>query len=233
MKIRFLLEIAVETVEAAEAAERAGADRIELCEDLHVGGITPPGALLEATRKKVKIPIFVMIRPRAGDFVYSTAEFEEMKVGIAAAKRAGADGIVLGVLTHGALVDSKRTRELVSLSNPLPVTFHRACDETTDLPQAMEDVIQTGATRILTSGGDKTALEGMTTIARLVAAAAARIIIVPGAGINPQNISQIVTTTRAREFHSGLSSTLPYPRGDHHRFQEEIRKLIASLKSNC
>ena len=231
MKISPLLEIAVETLEAAQAAQRAGAHRIELCGNLDVGGVTPSAAVLNAARKQLHIPFFAMIRPRAGNFVYSAAEFAEMKASIAAAKSAGAQGIVLGTLTQDARVDIERTRELVSLAKPLPVTFHRAFDETKNLPRALEEVIQTGATRILTSGAARTAFEGMKTIAELVTVAAGRITIVPGAGISPENISQIAVTTRASEFHAGLSSLLPYPRTDFAAFERGVRDLVEKLRS--
>jgi copper homeostasis protein len=226
-----LLEIAVETLEAAQAAQRGGADRLELCAELHLGGITPPLALLNSARTDLRIPIFVIVRPRAGDFMYSAVEFEEMKAGIAAAKNAGANGIVVGILTHRARVDIPRTGELVALASPLPVTFHRAFDEIANLPKGLEDVIKTGATRILTSGGAKTAFEGRHTIASLIAAAAGSITIVPGAGINPQNISQIAATTRASEFHSGLGRGLPYPRTDYLAFERSVRELVDELRS--
>lgn len=231
MKTYPLLEIAVETMEAAEAAQRAGADRVELCAELQASGITPPTSVLNAVRKKLRIPIFVMVRPRPGDFVYSAAEFQEMKTSVAAAKNAGADAVVFGVLTPARTVDIHRTRDLVTLAQPLPVTFHRAFDETNDLSQALEDVIQTGATRILTSGGAKSALEGVNAIAQLVKTAAERITIVPGAGINAKIISQIAATTKAKEFHAGLSSAFPYPRADHTAFELSVRELAAKLQS--
>lgn len=229
----FLLEIAVDTVEAAAAAERGGADRLELCGDLSVGGVTPDAALLRALREQIRIPVFVMIRPRAGDFVYSAAEFEEMKASIAAAKELGADGLVLGILNLDNSVDIRRTRELVSLAKPLPVTFHRAFDETADLSRALLDVVQTGAARILTSGGATTALEGAHNIASLIAAAGERITIIPGAGINVDNILilHVALLARVREFHSGLSSALPYPRADYAVFERGVRELVAKLRS--
>src|SRR5882762_6710809 len=153
MKRRCLLEISVENVEAALAAERGGANRIELCEDLSVGGVTPGADLVSAVRAEVRLAIFVMIRPRAGDFLYSGAEFAEMQRSITGAKESGMDGVVLGVLTKDLRVDVERTRELAELAKPLPVTFHRAFDEAADLRQALEEVIQTGAHRILTAGG--------------------------------------------------------------------------------
>jgi copper homeostasis protein len=226
-----LLEIAVETVEAALAAERAGADRVELCSNLRLGGVTSDAALLTSVRKHIQIPVFAMIRPRVGGFVYSAPEFEQMKTSIAIAKNVGANGIVLGILTPDARIDTARTRELISLANPLPVTFHRAFDSTEELSQALEDVLQTGASRILTSGGTSTALEGQANIAKLVAAAGDHLTIVPGAGINAGNILQVAAATQAKEFHSGLSSALPYPRTDYTSFEKEVRKLVAKLES--
>jgi copper homeostasis protein len=229
MNQRCLLEISVESLEAALAAERGVADRIELCADLFVGGVTPGAALLRTVRAQVRIPIFSMVRPRAGDFVYSNTEFMEMKHFIGDAKEFGMDGIVLGVLTKDHQVDVERTRELVELAMPLPVTYHRAFDDVADLRQALEDVIQTGARRILTSGGTKSALAGAAVLAELVAAAGDRITIVPGAGINASTISQVVKQTGAREFHSGLGSTLPYGSSDYEKFETEVQKLAERL----
>jgi copper homeostasis protein len=226
-----LLEIAVDTMEAAMAAERGGADRVELCGDLSVGGVTPDAALLRAVRKQIYIPVFVMIRPRAGDFVYSAAEFEEMKASIVTAKGLGADGLVLGILKRDKSVDIQRTGELVSLGKPLPVTFHRAFDETADLSRALDDVVQTSAERILTSGGAPSALEGAENIASIVDAVAERITIMPGAGINADNILQVAAVTRAREFHSGLSGALPYPLTDYVALERGVRELVAKLRS--
>jgi copper homeostasis protein len=229
MKQKYVLEISVEMIEAAKAAERGGADRIELCENLSVGGLTPSTELMRAVRAQLRIPIFSMVRPRAGDFVYSGAEFAQMERSVASAKESGMDGVVLGVLTKDRRVDIERTRELVEFAKPLPVTFHRAFDEARDLRQALEDVIETGASRILTSGGAKTAAEGAIVLSELVAAAENRIVIVPGAGNNAANILLVVQKTRAREFHSGLSTALPYGSHDYKRFEEEVGKLAEQL----
>jgi copper homeostasis protein len=229
MTQKYALEISVETLEAAKAAERGGADRIELCGNLSVGGVTPSAELMRAVRAQIRIPIFVMIRPRAGDFVYSNAEFAEMKRSIADAKESRMHGVVLGVLTKDRRVDVARTRELVEFAKPLTVTYHRAFDETPDLREALEDVIKTGASRILTSGGAKTAAKGAVVLCELIAAAENRIIIIPGAGNNAANISQVAQKTRAREFHSGLSSALPYGSHDYERFEEEVRRLAEQL----
>jgi copper homeostasis protein len=229
MPRKYLLEISVDTLDKAIAAERGGADRIELCAELSVGGLTPPQELLRAVREKVRIPIFSMIRPREGNFVYSPAEFAEMKRSIAIAKEAGTNGVVFGILRKGGRVDVDRTRELVELAQPLPVTFHRAFDETANLGEALEDVIRTGAARILTSGGAKSAPEGAATLAELVRAARDRVLLVPGAGISVANITRVKEQTGAREFHSGLSSALPYSSQDHRAFEAEVRKLAEQL----
>lgn len=229
VKNEFLLEISVQSSEAALAAERGGADRIELCDNLAVGGITPGVNLMRAVREQVRLPIFAMIRPRGGDFVYTDSEFAEMKHAIRVAKESGMDGVVLGVLKEDRRVDVERTRELVELARPLPVTYHRAFDECADLRHALENVIQTGAMRILTSGGAVGAPEGAATLAELAAAAHGRISIVPGAGIHASNILQIVQQTRAREFHSGLSTAIPYSSCDYGTFETEVRKLAEAL----
>lgn len=226
---KYLLEISVETLEAAVAAERAGADRIELCADLSVGGVTPSAELMRATRALVKIPIFAMIRPRAGNFVYSDAELAQMRREIEIARSRGMDGIVLGVLREDSSVDVERTRELVNCARPLPVTFHRAFDEIRDICGALEDVIATGAMRILTSGGSRGAPEGAARLAELVSAARERIAVLPGGGINPSNLERVVRETGATEFHSGLGTSLPYPRKGHTEFEKQVGKLAAIL----
>jgi len=231
VKKKILLEIAVESLEAAAAADRGGADRIELCRDLPVGGLTPDLALIRVVLQQIHIPIFVMIRPRPGDFVNSADEFTQMKKNIAAAKDAGASAVVFGILKPNRVVDIDRTRELVQLAQPLPVTFHRAFDECPDLSQALEDVVRAGASRILTSGGAANAPEGAANIAMLVAAAGERITIVPGAGVHAGNILQLAAATQALEFHSGLSSVLPHPPTDYVQFEQEVRALVEVLSA--
>ena len=241
MTRKYLLEISVDSVEKALAAARGGADRLELCADLSVGGLTPPRELLRAIREKVHIPVYSMIRPRAGDFVYSDTEFTEMERSIAVATECGTDGVVLGVLKKNRRIDMARTRRLVDLARPLPVTFHRAFDETPDFARALEAVIQTGAARILTSAGAKTALQGAAKLAELVAAARDRvsglanplqpdrIIIVPGAGITHSNIAEVAQKTGAIEFHAGLGSVLPYSSCDFAAFESAVRKLAYAI----
>ena len=229
MNGKYLLEISVDGVAKAIAAERGGANRIELCVDLSVGGLTPSREMLRSVRQQVHIPIYSMIRPRAGDFVYSSAEFAEMERSIGVATECGMDGVVLGVLQQGFKMDVGRTRRLVDLARPLPVTFHRAYDECADLQKALEEVIQTGAARILTSAGAKTALEGSAKLAELIAAARDRILILPGAGITHSNIAKVAKKTGAVEFHSGLGTVLRYSSRDHRAFEVEVRKLTEQL----
>jgi copper homeostasis protein len=229
MKQKCLLEISVQTLEGAMAAERGGADRIELCGDLSVGGITPSAGLMMGTRANVTIPIFAMIRPRAGNFVYSHEEFAVMRSSIKLANRLQMNGVVLGILTAKGRIDVERTRELVKLAKGMKVTFHRAIDETADLLAALEDVMQTGANRVLTSGGKRTALEGAATIAEMVSQSRGRVTILPGAGINAENAAQVLQKTGASETHSGLSSAMPYGSGDYKTFEAEVRKLAERI----
>ena len=226
---RFVLEISVESVERAAAAERGGADRIELCAELAVGGLTPSEELMRAVRACVKLPIFAMVRSRAGDFVYSREEFAAMRASIELAKRLEMEGVVLGLLTANGLVDVARTRELVELAKPLPVTFHRAFDECANQVAALEDVIHTDAGRVLTSGGAASAPAGAEMLAKLVAAAGERITILPGAGIHAGNIAEVARSTGAREFHSGLSSVLARS-ADVRQFEKEVGRLVETLR---
>jgi copper homeostasis protein len=233
MTKRSLLEICVETLDAALAAARGGADRIELCEELCVGGVTPSAELMRAVRAKVELPVFAMIRPRGGDFLYSESEFEQMVQAVATVKSCGLNGAVLGILDTGRRVDAERTRTLVERARPLPVTFHRAFDEAPDLLQALEQVIASGARRILTSGGKPNAESGSAMISELVKRAGVRIEILAGGGINPANLACLAQNSGAREFHSGLSSALPYPQTDSAAFEAEVRKLSEVLKRCC
>jgi copper homeostasis protein len=211
------------------AAERGGAHRIELCAELRLGGLTPSEELMRMARARVNLPIFAMIRPRAGDFVYSARELAQMERDIAGAKRLGIDGVVLGLLTRDRRVDIAGTRKLLKAAEPLPVTFHRAFDDAADLDAVLEDVVDAGAARILTSGGAAAAPDGTERLAKLVAAARDRIVILPGGGINASNALDVARQTGARELHSGLGSVMAYGQKDYDRFESEVRKLAAQL----
>jgi copper homeostasis protein len=225
----YILEISVETLERALAAERGGAHRIELCGDLSQGGLTPDAELLRSVREMVGIPLFAMIRPRAGDFAYSGDEYAAMQREIEVAKRLGADGLVFGILRRDARVDIERTRQLVELARPLPVTFHRAIDVSADIHKSLEDVTQSGAVRVLSSGGAATAAEGAACLAEFVRAASGRIVVMPGCGITASNLVQIAKSTGASEFHAGLSSARLAAEIEERRFEEEVRKLAEAL----
>jgi len=206
-----LIEVCIDSVRSAVAAERGGAARIELCSGLIEGGVTPSAGLIAVTRTAISLPIHVMIRPRGGDSCYESAEFEAMERDIALAKHLGANGVVFGILDTNAKIDVSRTRQLVSLARPLEVTFHRAFDMAADLFSALEDVCAAGVDRVLTSGGEQTSLQGMATIARLVDQARGRIVVMPGSGIKPENARSLVERTGAREIHVGLRSSVPSP----------------------
>jgi copper homeostasis protein len=225
-----LLEITVETVDSALAAEHAGADRIELCAELNQGGTTPSTAAMRKVHEELEIPVFPIIRPRKGDFLYTDAEFAAMRRDIVFARDLGMEGVVLGILRPDHSVDVERTRELVELAHPLEVTFHRAFDYANDLLHSLEDVISTGATRILTAGGARSAPEGAAMLRKLVDAARDRIIILPGAGLHKDNIVKVATETGAREFHSGLGGILPYGSSDLTRFESEVHAMKRALR---
>jgi len=199
-----MLEICVDSLGSARAAQSGGAQRIELCSSLSEGGITPSSGLIRAVRESLSIPVFVIIRPRAGDFSYTAEEFAVMRRDIATAKTCAANGVALGLLLPDGQVDIERTRELVELARPMAVTFHRAIDWAPQMEEALEQVIKAGADRILTSGGAQTALQGITRIARMVARADRRIGVMVCGTVRKQNIGEIARGTNASEFHASL-----------------------------
>lgn len=201
-----LVEAAVDTIESALSAERAGAGRIELCASLSDAGTTPSGGLIAAAVERCRIPVFVLIRPRGGSFVYSDAEMEIMLRDVALANSLGARGVVTGALQLNATIDVKSVRILVSAAKPLPVTFHRAFDYTSNRAESLELLIDAGVARVLTSAGANTALEGAAGIAALVRQARGRIVVVAGGGIRQNNVREVVALTGVSEIHARISS---------------------------
>lgn len=188
------LEICVFSPESCLNAQKGGANRVELCGGMYEGGTTPSYGLIEWARKHLSIEVYVMIRPRGGDFCYDQWEFETMQKDIEMAKKLGCDGVVFGILMPDGTIDIERNQQLVNLARPLKVTFHRAYDMTADPFSALEDIIQIGANRILTSGQKNTAIEGKTLLENIVKQAAGRIEIMAGAGVNNTNATELAQT---------------------------------------
>ena len=195
----------MDSVESALAAERGGARRLELCDALFDGGTTPSAGMIAACRDRVAIPLFVIIRPRGGGFVYSEPELDVMRRDIVAARGLGADGVVIGVLRRDGRVDEDQTRSLVGVAGDLSVTFHRAFDFAPDPSAAMETLISAGITRVLTSGGALTAREGVATLASLVTRAGDRLVVMAGGGVREENVKEIVDGSGVREVHVRLT----------------------------
>jgi copper homeostasis protein len=199
------LEIIGFNIESCLAAQEAGADRIELCGSPGEGGTTPSYGLVQSAREKLEIDLYVMIRPRGGDFLYTNNEFEMMMKEVEFCKRSGCDGIVTGALTPDGHVDKERCKILVDIAYPMGVTFHRAFDRVADPFGSMEDLIALGFERILTSGLQPKAEQSTSLLSQLIHKSDGRIIIMPGSGINSANIISIAEKTGAKEFHSSAS----------------------------
>jgi copper homeostasis protein len=199
--MNFKLEICVDNVESAIVAQLAGADRVELCDNLIEGGTTPGYGTIVSARKNLNIGLNVIIRPRGGDFLYTDLEYDILRRDIDICGECGVDGIVIGILRSGGTIDVERTAKLIELARPMSATFHRAFDMCTDPLIGLEDVIASGANRLLTSGQKDKVLEGTELIRQLVGQAGDRIIIMPGSGINESNIAGIARVTGANEFH--------------------------------
>lgn len=203
-----ILEIAVFNVQSALAAQDAGAGRIELCENPHDGGTTPSYGTLKTVAEKISIPVFPIIRPRGGDFLYTDAEFEVMKKDLLLCKQLGFQGAVLGLLHFDGTIDTKRTQQLVDLAYPLEITFHRAFDRAKDPLESLEKIIATGCSRILTSGQKPNVGDAPELIRQLIQQADDRIIILPGSGVRSSNLRSIMETG-AEEFHSSARKEMP------------------------
>jgi copper homeostasis protein len=213
-----LLEVAAGSVASAVAAQAGGAGRVELCASLDDGGVTPSHGTIAAARARLTIPLYVLIRPRTGDFAYDDTEIATMLDDIAHCKSLGCDGVVVGALTPDAEVDRDACARFVAAARGMGATFHRAFDLTADKAASLEALIALGFERVLTSGGMPSAAAGMALLSRLVAQAGERIIVMPGAGIEPGNIVALRDATRAREFHASarrrLSSAMPRTAAD-------------------
>jgi len=199
--MEFKLEICVDSVESAVNSQAGGADRVELCDNLPEGGTTPSFGNISSARDSLSITLHVIIRPRGGDFLYTDPEFDIMRRDIELCGESGVDGVVIGILRADGTIDVERTAKLVELAQPMSVTFHRAFDMCADPVCGLEDIISTGASRVLTSGQKDKVPEGAGLIKSLVRQAGKRIIIMPGSGLDESNISGIAVSTGAKEFH--------------------------------
>jgi copper homeostasis protein len=236
-----LLEVAANSVASACAAQAGGAGRVELCAALEAGGLTPSWASIALARERLRIPLYVLIRPRAGDFLYDELECATMQRDIEACAALGCDGVVLGALDANGDVDVVRCRALMAAAGGMGVTFHRAFDLARDPREALEAVVALGCERVLSSGGQASATEGAALIRERVAQAAGRVSVMPGAGVNAGNLAALATATGAREFHASAKRRLPS--GMHHRparladmqggelrsDEEQIRALVQVL----
>ena len=238
----FRLEVIGFNIESCILAQAAGAHRIELCDNPGEGGTTPSYGFIKAARENLQIELYPIIRPRGGDFFYSDAEFEVMKADVKLCKDLGCDRVVIGILNADGTVDKKRCKELVEIAYPLGVTFHRAFDRVKDATEALEDVIEIGCERILTSGLVPNALDGSEILAALIKQADERIIIMPGSGVRADNIIELAKKTGAIEFHTSarmnIGSKMNYTNEamkENLRSvslnEEEVKMIIANLKS--
>jgi copper homeostasis protein len=206
--LKYIIEIATADFNTTKNAVEGGADRIELCAALGDGGTTPSAGMMRLCREHFSIPIFPIIRPRGGDFFYNDAEFKIMHADVVLARELGCDGIVTGLLEKDGNIDIRKTSKLVESAYPMEVSFHRAFDRCRDPWMALEQLIEIGCSRLLTSGQQLTAPEGMEMIKELIQTANERIVIMPGSGVRKENIRELADQTGAVEFHSSLRSKL-------------------------
>lgn len=203
-----LLEICASSLTSAINAQSGGAERIELCCNLEQGGLTPSAATIQLAREKLTIDIFVLIRPRIGGFNYTELEFQQMQANILFCKEAGINGVVFGILNEQGAIDIDRNRQLLELAKPMQTTFHRAFDCLKNPLEALEKVVSLGFDRILTSGLQATAIQGQDLLKQLIQQAANRIIILPGSGLNSQNMNDFLLTTPAKEVHASAKKVI-------------------------
>jgi copper homeostasis protein len=206
-----LIEACVESAEAAVAAAEAGVARVELCDNLVEGGTTPSAGTIQLAVERLGIPVFVMIRPRGGDFVYTELEFAIMWRDIEAAKQLGAAGVVLGLLQPDGTIDRDRTARLLDVAHPLPVTFHRAFDVTRDPVEALDVLMGLGVPRLLTSGQRPRAVESLPLLRTLIERAGGRLVVMVGGEITPDNAGDIARATGAAELHAHAPARFPSP----------------------
>jgi copper homeostasis protein len=219
------VEIACFKLESALIAQNAGADRVELCADMSVGGTTPSIEIIQQAREHLTIDLYVMIRPRGGNFVYSELEFEQMKSEIETIKKLGVNGFVFGILKDDNTINIEQNKVIVELAKPFPCTFHRAFDEVSDLKKALEDVISCGFSTILTSGTYPNVMEGKEVLKQLVNQAKNRIEIMPGGGLRSANISALDEMVNANWYHSSAITD-----GSEIASSEEIMQLKNKLQ---
>lgn len=240
--MKYILETIAFNIENCTLAQSAGAHRIELCANPGEGGTTPSYGFIKAARQTLKTQLYPIIRPRGGDFLYSDAEFDIMRADVQLCKDLGCDGVVIGMLNEDATVDKKRCSILINLAYPMGVSFHRAFDRVVDPEKALEDVIDIGCERILTSGFHPTATEGAENICKLITQANGRIIIMPGSGVRAENIIKLAEKTGAVEFHSSarkntesnmkqLNALMNEDLQTVGLDEEELKSMIEKLKS--
>lgn len=238
-----MIEIAANSVASALAAQEGGAHRIELCAALEIGGLTPSHAQISRARERIRIPMYVLIRPRGGDFVYDDLEFETMLKDIETCVSIGCDGVVVGALDESGYIDMQRCAAMIAAAGKLGVTFHRAFDVSRDLRHALENIIALGCERVLTSGGESTALAGASLIAQLVEQANGRISVMPGSGVDATNIAMLRAQTGAAEFHASAKRMLRSRMSDARNLQgmiegevrtdvEQVRALVAAVSAS-
>ncbi|MEA5124511.1 copper homeostasis protein CutC [Xanthomonas floridensis] len=239
------LEVAADSVASALAAQAGGAMRVELCGGLDGGGLTPSFGTLAVVRARLQIPLYVLIRPRVGDFVFSADEVEAMRRDVQQCVALGCDGVVLGALDRHGQVDMDTMRVLIEAAGPLGVTFHRAIDVSAEPARALEDAIALGCERVLTSGARASAIAGVDVIAALVQQAAGRIGIMPGAGVSEHNVASLRARTGACEFHASargpVAAQVPAPHayisdlgGDYQRTDaQRVRRIVDVLSASA